>query len=200
LSPISPDRAGYAPDRSTITRVADPHADPAVVASAYQLHREGLSQRAIAEQLGIAQSTVSAHIRRGRAAQAAIALHDVAEKRMDSDGFLVDLREWLEGQKDACESVTEAAALVRELRQIEARRAQLLGLNMPERLAVEMDRPAPGPDPALVAAIRKLAPQSSAEDMARAAKLFETDRALYEAVSDHAFRDPEVHFEEALRH
>jgi predicted transcriptional regulator len=134
------------PDRPrTLTIVADPHVNYEQAAEAYRLHREGLSQRAIAEALGCAQSTVNSHIRRGRAALEAIALHDIAEQRNDSSGLLVEMRDRLWALWDDAKSVPEVTKLSREIRSVEAQRARLLGLDMPQRLAIEQDRPSVEP-------------------------------------------------------
>lgn len=144
--------------------VARPGPDPEQVAKAWELHaHEGRSARYIAEQLHISPDTAARWVREGKAAEQYIDLLDRAEER-------VRMATRLDFYTGALVSEFQAGAaklteVIPILLKIEERRAKLVGLDAPTRVAIE-DASQPEPDPRTVAAVR--AAQRKAADEERA--------------------------------
>jgi hypothetical protein len=144
--------------------VARPAPDPELVAKAWELHaHEGRSARYIAEKLHISPDTAARWVREGKAAEQYIDLLDRAEERVRMatrldfyTGALVS--EWHGG-------VAKAVEVIPILLKIEERRAKLVGLDAPTRIAVEDSRSLEV-DPATVAAVRKAQQRAAEEEKA----------------------------------
>lgn len=144
--------------------MARPAPDPELVAKAWELHaNEGRSARYIAEQLHISPDTAARWVREGKAAEQYIDLLDRAEERVRMatrldfyTGALVS--EWNGG-------LAKASEVIPILLKIEERRAKLVGLDAPTRIAVE-DTRSLEVDPATVAAVRKAQQRAAEEERA----------------------------------
>lgn len=144
--------------------MARPAPDPELVAKAWELHaHEGRSARYIAEKLNISPDTAARWVREGKAAEQYIDLLDRAEERVRMatrldfyTGALVS--EWHGG-------VAKAVEVIPILLKIEERRAKLVGLDAPTRIAVEDSRSLEV-DPATVAAVRKAQQRAAEEEKA----------------------------------
>jgi predicted transcriptional regulator len=167
--------------------------DEQIVAAAWHMHaRQGLSTRQIAAELHVSQSTASNYVRKGRDAEGWLEACNRAEQQADQAARLGVLTAWLDGFKPKARHVQEACQLANSIVNIEKRRAALLGLDQPAKLAITQERPSPEPDLALIEALRRLEPPPpSEEDKARAAQLLADDPALVDAVHWYARRDPE---------
>lgn len=141
--------------------MARPAPDPETVARAWELHVEGRSVRYIAEALGVAPSTAASYVKQGRGAEQYIDLLDRAEERLRSATRLDLMTAWL--ADDYRQGRGTAREIVPVLVQVEARRARLLGLDAPTRVAVDAG-PAPEVDPATVAAVRAVQQRAAAEE------------------------------------
>jgi predicted transcriptional regulator len=169
--------------------------DEQIVAAAWYMHaRQGLSARQIAAELHVSQSTASNYVRKGRAAEGWLEACNRAEQQADQAARLGVLTACLDGFKPKARHVTEACQLANSIVNIEKRRAALLGLDQPAKLAITQSGPAPQPDPRLVAELAKMYPPPKAEDLARAAQLLADDPDLYDAVRNHMHDDPEAMF------
>lgn len=127
----------------------DQHA--ARVAAAWTLRAQGKPYRDIARQLDISPSTAHLWVRQAASAAEFAGLPDRnAERRRDA----ATLDRWLSRCEDAAaEDGMPVAPLARAVVELLRRRAALLGLDQPVRVAVAPDRAHADPDPDLVVAV-----------------------------------------------
>lgn len=148
----------------------------AEVVAAWHHRRRGLSVREIAAELGVAVSTAHARVKAARDAEAATAEPDdraaarVTEAaRLDDWTFALEHRMTDQG--------VAPEVIVPILLRVSARRARLLGLDSPTRVAVSDDRAARvAPDAELAAKVRDARDRAEAERAAIDTKGGEADR------------------------
>lgn len=132
-----------------------------LVASVWDMHSTSrMTVRAIAAETGLSVGTVHNYIQEGRAAEGYIKLLDIAEQRMAMaerlDAYTtISMREHLQGMK--------WDRVLPLLIQLETRRARLLGLDMPLRIANENGGERPEVDADNLAAVREMQQRAAAE-------------------------------------
>lgn len=116
------------------------------------------SQRAIANRLGVAVSTVNRWVQEGRTAEAWVEAFDVAEKRIDLSHQYGTLIRRLMAKLEAPDlELKDEMSIVDRLLKAWAQFALLAGLNAPTRVAVGPDQPdKPSVDPAMVAEVERI--------------------------------------------
>lgn len=138
----------------------------AEVVAAWHHRRRGLSVREIATELGVSVSTAHARVKAARDAEAGTAEPDdraaarVTEAaRLDDWTFALEHRMTDQG--------VAPEVIVPILLRVSARRARLLGLDAPTRVAVSDDRTTRhAPDPEIVAAVADARERAEAERQA----------------------------------
>lgn len=109
-----------------------------------------MTVRAIAAQTGLSVGTVHNYIREGKTAEGYVHLHDVAEQRDLMAAQLDAINHALFTEHEQGTKMSKIAPI---LLQIMARRARLLGLDMPTKVALSDERESEI-DPAVLAAVR----------------------------------------------
>lgn len=118
-----------------------------------------MTVRAIAAETGLSIGTVHNYIQQGKVAEGYVHLHDVAEQRDLMAAQLDAINQALFVEHGQGTKMSKIAPI---LLQLMARRARLLGLDMPTKIAVTDDRELEI-DPAVLAAVREAQRRAAAE-------------------------------------
>lgn len=130
------------------------------VAQVWEMHSTlRMTVRAIAAETHLSVGTVHNYIQQGKAAEGYVHLHDVAEQRDLMAAQLDSINRALFVEHEQGTKMSKIAPI---LLQIMARRARLLGLDMPQKVAVTDDREQEV-DPAVLAAVREAQRRAATE-------------------------------------
>lgn len=131
------------------------------VAWVWQLHAvQRMTIREIAAETGLSVGSVHNYLQEGKAAEVHVQLLDIAEQR---DLMAVQLDAINAALFAEYEQGTKMSKIAPILLQIMARRARLLGLDAPTRVAVESDDSEKGMDPETLAAVREVQRRNAVE-------------------------------------
>lgn len=125
-----------------VSNVPGPGEDPTEYAHwrAWELHVEGRSLSHIGEQLGISKTSAHRYVAAGRDLAAQLDYLDRRRERETGAAVMEMVRGWMVDHVEAGGDAVQAAQVVIKA---EERRAKLLGLDAPQRLAVSDDRRPP---------------------------------------------------------